>query len=435
MSVEETDTVVVGGGQAGIAMSEHLSAHGIPHVVLERDRIAERWRTNRWDSLVTNGPAWHDRFPEMFFDGYDGGDFPPKDAVVDYLVAYAKKIDAPIREGVTVKRVTKDQSAVGFTVETSEGTWHARHIVAATGPFQVPNMPDLVPESAGITQLHSSDYRNPAQLPDGAVLVVGCGSSGAQIAEDLNEAGRRVFLSVGKHDRPPRRYRGRDFTWWLGVLGKWDAVTPSPDTLHVTIAVSGQKGGRTIDLRRFAAGGITLVGRTESYADGVIRIAGDLADNIRGGDEKMNALLDEADAYVTANGLDLPEDPGARARWPDPDCLTNPLGKIDLAAEGINTIIWATGYSRDFSWLQVDTLDDQGRPDHRRGIGRELGVYFLGLPWQSRRGSSFLWGVWHDAKFIGDQIAIKRNYYAHLETVPPCGLDANAPPHSDTTPQ
>ncbi len=236
MAVETTDVLIVGGGQAGIAMSEHLSDRGIPHLVLERDRIAERWRTCRWDSLVANGPAWHDRFPNMSFEGIDPYAFAPKDRIVQYFEAYAARIKAPIRCGVNVTSVRQLEDG-RFRAETSAGVIEARKVVAATGPFQTPVIPAVVPESAGIFQVHSAGYRNPAQLPPGAVLVVGAGASGTQIAEELLASGRKVFLSVGPHDRPPIRYRGRDFVWWLGVLGKWDAAAKDPGTEHVTIAV------------------------------------------------------------------------------------------------------------------------------------------------------------------------------------------------------
>src|SRR5690625_2721254 len=312
MSVEKVDTLVVGGGQAGLAMSEHLSKSEVPHLVLERARIAERWRSERWDSLVTNGPAWHDRFPGMEFPDADPDAFISKEAVADYFVAYAQMIDAPIRCGVDVREVRKNFGKAGFSVDTSEGAIEATSVVVATGPFQQPIVPAVVPESAGLMQIHSSAYRNPGQLPEGAVLVVGAGSSGVQIADELQQAGRSVFLSVGPHDRPPRSYRGRDFCWWLGVLGKWDLQTPGPGTEHVTIAVSGAGGGKTVDFRRLAAQGIALVGRTEGYRDGVVSFAGDLAENIARGDANYLSLLAEADAYVTRTGIDLPEEPEAR---------------------------------------------------------------------------------------------------------------------------
>ncbi len=413
MPIEKVDTVVVGGGQAGLAMSEHLSNCGLPHLVLERHRIAERWRSERWDSLVANGPAWHDRFPGMEFSDIDPDAFAPKERVADYFVAYAEMIKAPIRCGVEVKEVRRNISRPGFRVETSDRVIEANSVVAATGPFQRPVIPAMIPEDAGITQLHSNAYRNPDQLPGGAVLVVGAGSSGAQIAEELLRAGKRVYLSVGPHDLPPRSYRGRDFVWWLGVLGKWDVAALEPGMEHVTIAVSGAYGGHTVDFRRLAEQGMTLVGRTESFKHGVMHFATDLADNIAKGNANTLSVLDEADAYVARNGLDFPEEPEARKVEPDPQCVTDPILALNLAEAGITSVIWATGFVVDYSWLKVDAFDDEGMPKHQRGISAEPGVYFLGLPWQSRRASSFIWGVWHDAKFLADHISTQRKYLAY----------------------
>ena len=245
------------------------------------------------------------------------------------------------------------------------------------------------------------------------MLVVGAGSSGVQIADELQRSGRTVYLSVGPHDRPPRRYRGRDFVWWLGVLGKWDASTPALGAEHVTIAVSGADGGHTVDFRALAEGGITLVGRSVAYEDGIMRFAPDLGKNIATGDANYLSLLDEADAYVARNGLDLPEEPEARILGPEPDCVTDSVLELDLAAAGITSIVWATGFGVDYSWLEVDAFDENGRPKHQRGVSAEPGIYFLGLPWQSRRGSSFIWGVWHDAKYLTDHIQIQRGYLAY----------------------
>ena len=411
MTVEKVDTLVVGAGQAGIAMSEHLALCGVPHIVLERARIAERWRSERWDSLVANGPAWHDRFPGLEFFGADPNSFVGKEDVADYFVAYAKMINAPIRCGVEVNEVKRISGQRAWRVDTSAGSFEAKNVVAATGAFQCPLLPDIVPAEAGLVQLHSSTYRNPAQLPAGAVLVVGAGSSGVQIADELQRAGRHVYLSVGPHDRPPRSYRGRDFCWWLGVLGKWDLETPGAGTEHVTIAVSGARGGETIDFRRLAARGMSLVGRTTDYRDGVLMFAPDLGENIARGDASMLRMLDEADAYVELTGIDLPEDPDARMFDPDPDCVTNPMLELDLAKASVTSIVWATGYTVDYGWLKADTFYENGRPRHQRGMSAEPGIYFLGLPWQSRRGSSFIWGVWHDAKFVADRISTQRRYW------------------------
>ncbi|MEJ4046590.1 flavin-containing monooxygenase [Erwinia sp. SLM-02] len=408
--ITQIDTLIVGAGQAGVAMSEHLTRLDIPHIVLEKNRIAEAWRTGRWDSLVANGPAWHDRFPGMAFPEADPESFVPKERVADYMVAYASRFNAPIRTGVEVRRVDRNSGRPGFRVETSAGVFEARHLVVATGPFQCPAIPAIAPQSPELTQMHSAHYRNPAQLPAGAVMIVGAGSSGVQIAEELNRAGKEVYLSVGPHDRPPRSYRGRDFCWWLGVLGLWDKAATEPGKEHVTIAVSGANGGHTVDFRKLAEEGVRLVGRTKRFANGIAEFENDLAQNIIRGDENYLSLLDAADEWVARNGEDLPEEPQARNIRPAPACMTRPELQLDLAGKNITTIIWATGFTADYRWLNVSAFDAQGKPQHQRGVSSEPGVYFLGLPWQSRRGSSFIWGVWHDAKYIADQIAIQRHY-------------------------
>jgi len=413
VTVEQIDTLVIGAGQAGVAMCEHLSRLEIPYLVLERQRIAERWRSERWDSLVCNGPAWHDRFPGLEFAGHSPDAFVPKEEVAQYLEAYARKFNAPIRTGIEVSSVERNVGRPGFTVSTSTGSIEASRVVVATGPFQRPVIPPILPQGEPIQQIHSSQYRNPAQLPEGAVLVVGAGSSGVQIAAELQASGRKVYLSVGPHDRPPRAYRDRDFCWWLGVLGQWDASAMQPGREHVTIAVSGAHGGHTVDFRQLAAQGICLVGMTRAYDNGIISFQPDLVGNVAKGDANYLSLLDAADAYVQRNGLDLPEEPQARKFLPDPECLSQPLTELDLHAAGVNSIVWATGFSVDYSWLHVNAFDAAGKPQHQRGISTELGVYFIGLPWLSRRGSAFIWGVWHDAKNIADHIATQRQYAAY----------------------
>jgi putative flavoprotein involved in K+ transport len=424
MSSETTEVLVVGGGQAGLATSEHLSANGIPHIVLERNRIAESWRTMRWDSLVANGPAWHDRFPTLEFQDLGPDDFATKDQVAGYFEAVAEKIAAPIRCGVEVTSVTRRPHSAGFIAQTSAGTIEASYIVSATGPFQNPSIPPIAPTDPAVHQIHSSSYFNPGQLPPGGVLVVGAGSSGVQIADELLRSGRNVYLSVGAHDRPPRRYRGRDFVWWLGVLGKWEAQTPPQGAEHVTIAVSGARGGETVDFRDLAARGMTLVGLTQSFEHGRVRFADDLRENIENGDATYLEILREADDYIDRMGLELPEEPEAHQLGAMPSCVTDPLRELDLAEAGVTAIVWATGFTTDYGWLKVDAFDERGNPSHSRGISRERGVYFIGLPWLSSRGSSFIWGVWHDAKHVAGHIAIQRGYLDYDTT----HQGADAPP-------
>eukprot|EP01037_Dinobryon_pediforme_P009720 gene9720-9785_t len=406
VAVERVETLIIGGGQAGLAMSEQLSRRGRPHLVVERHRVAERWRSERWDGLHANGPAWHDRLPGLLIEGVDPDGFATRDQMVAYFSAYAEQIAAPVRCGVEVTALHRLPEG-GFRAETAQGEIEADNVVAATGPFQRPRMPDLVPDSEGIAQIHSSRYRNPAQLAAGAVLVVGAGSSGAQIADELSRAGREVYLCVGRHQRPPRRYRGRDFCYWLGVLGLWDLPVPDPSTPHVTIAVSGAYGGHTIDFRRLAGRGVTLLGRATAFESGVMRFAPDLADCIAEGDANYLSLLDAADAYVTREGLDLPPEPEARVFDPDPSCVTDPLLALNLRGAGITSIVWATGYALDFSWINAGTYDARGRPQHHRGISDVPGLYFLGLSWLARRASSFIFGAEHDAAYLADHIAAR----------------------------
>jgi putative flavoprotein involved in K+ transport len=405
MTVENVDTLIIGGGQAGLAASEHLSKNGVSHLLVERSRIAERWRSERWDSLVANGPAWHDRFPSLTFADIDPDSFAARDRIVDYFVAYAEQIGAPIRCGVEVLSLGKSADGSGFRAETAQGAIEAKNVIVATGPFQKPVIPAVLPADTGIIQIHSAAYRNPAQLPAGGVLVVGAGSSGVQIADELARAGRAVHLSVGPHNRPPRRYRGRDFVWWLGALGLWNVKTPDPSVEHVTIAVSGAHGGHTIDFRDLAAKGITLVGRAEAYDNGVMRFAPDLASNIAAGDADYLSVLDAADAYIAREGLDFPEEPAARIIGAQPQCVLDPVLQLDLAKAGITSIVWATGYGLDFGWLKLDVFDQRGRPVHQDGVSKMPGLYFLGLAWLSRRASPFIWGAWHDAKYLAEHIA------------------------------
>jgi len=402
MPVERVETLIVGGGQAGLAMSEHLRRRGREHLILERHRIVERWRSERWEGLHANGPAWSDSMPGYPIPGVTPDEFATRDQIVAYFLAYADSIQAPVRCGVEV--ISLRQNGVRFRAETSAGPIEAANVVVATGPFQRPIVPAIMPDDSDLFQIHASAYRNPAQLPDGAVLVVGAGSSGAQIAEELMRSGRHVFLSVGRHVRPPRRYRGRDFVWWMDQQGLWHLPVGDVVPGHVPMAFSGAYGGVSVDFRRLAAGGVVLLGRVAGFRDGVLWFGDDLPRNLAAGDASRTEFFGMADAFAAARGLDFPEDPDAKVELPDPACVTDPIRSVRLTEAGIGSIVWATGYALDFGWVQVPVFDDRGMPVHRRGETAVSGLYFLGLPWQSKRTSSFICGVGDDADWLAERI-------------------------------
>ena len=407
MPAEQIDTLVIGGGQAGLTMSHRLKQRGLKHLVLERHRIAERWRSERWDGLTFQFPNWSVRLPEFSLSHPEPDGFASTAEIVDFIDAYAAFVAPPIRCGVEAKRLRHRDGGPGFIVETGDGSIEAHNVVVATGPYQRPLIPDLLRGEA-VFQVHASRYRNPAQLPEGAVLVVGSGASGAQIAEELHRAGRGVFLSVGRHTRLPRRYRGYDLVRWLGEMGIDQTTTEQRGPSRLLPVISGAYGGHTIDFRRFAADGITLLGRLAAARDGVIEIAPDLAESLANGDAVYTTFLDMVDAHIRRHGLDFPQEPAARAMLPDPPCVTAPLRQLDLAACGINAVVWATGYGLDFRWIELPVLDAQGEPLHRNGITEIPGLYFLGLQWLSRMKSSFLSGVGDDAAVLADHIAARR---------------------------
>jgi putative flavoprotein involved in K+ transport len=407
MPTEHVETLIIGGGQAGLVMSHQLKQRGLPHLVLERQRIGERWRSERWDGLKFQFPNWSVRLPDFPFAHADPDGFATSGDILAYITAYAAFVAPPIRcgAGVTALRCSEDKS--GFVAETS-GAIEADNVVVATGPYQRAIMPSLLRDEANVFQVHASGYANPDQLPSGAVLVVGSGASGAQIAEELLHAGRRVYLSVGTHSRLPRRYRGRDLTWWFDALGLFRMTPEQRGPSRANPVITGAYGGHTIDFRRFAADGVTLLGRIEAAREGAIDIAPNLAQNLANGDAVYFTFLDMADGYVERRGLDMPADPAARATLPDPPCLTDPLRRLDLGAAGIRAVIWATGYGVDFGWIEVPVKDARGEPIHRGGITDAPGLYFLGLQWLSKMSSSFLSGVGDDAAVLADHIAARQ---------------------------
>jgi len=405
MQIEFVETLVIGGGQAGLAMSHHLRRRALPHLVLERGRIGERWRGERWDGLKFQFPNWSVRLPDFPLPHTDPDGFADLSAIVDFIDAYAAFVAPPIRCGVNVTKLSRD--GAGFLAETSEGMIAARNVVVATGPYQRPILPDLLRDEADLFQVHASRYLNPEQLPAGAVLVVGAGASGAQIAEELRRADRRVFLSVGQTVRLPRRYRGHDLIWWFEQLGVFDRTPEERGPVRVYPAITGAYGGHTIDYRSFAADGITLLGRVAAVRGRVLEIGPGLGKSLAEADLYYAAFLDMADEHARKHGLDLPQEPAARAQLPDPPCVTEPIHRLDLRAEGINAVIWATGYGVDFGWIDIAAFDAAGNPLQRRGVSVVPGLYFLGLQWMSRMASSFVSGVGDDAAMLAGHIATR----------------------------
>jgi putative flavoprotein involved in K+ transport len=404
MVTDYVETLIVGGGQAGLTMSHMLSQRGRQHLVLERGRIAERWRSERWDGLRFQFPNWSVRLPHCPLPHVDPDGFATSGEIVDYLEAYARQIAAEVRCGVTVTALRRDEPDDGYVAATSAGPIRALNVVIATGPYQKPVVPDLSADLDDLFQVHASTYKQPSQLPPGSVLVVGSGASGAQIAEELARAGRKVYLSVGRHKRMPRRYRGNDLIWWLNTMGldQTPVTERGPDaTLPL---ITGAYGGHTIDLREFAAQGMILLGRLQSIGNGVLCFADDLAESLAFGDAAYAGFLDKVDDYIRHHGMNLPEEPQARAGHPDPPYLAYPMRQLDKNSIGLGALIWATGYGFDFSWIDLPVLDAGGAPIHDEGVAALPGIYFLGLPWLSKMNSSFLSGVADDAARLADII-------------------------------
>ena len=406
MPDEKIDTLVIGGGQAGLVMSHRLKQRGVSHLVLERQRIAERWRSERWDGLKFQFPNRLVRLPDFPFPHSDPDAFASTDEIIKFIEAYAGFVAPPIRCGVAVTRLSQRDGG-GFIAETADGTIEADNVVVATGPYQRSIIPNLLRDRP-VFQVHANNYKNPAQLPEGAVLVVGAGASGAQIAEELLRGGRRVYLAVGTHRRLPRRYRGRDLMWWLAEM-RLDQMTPEQrGPARLGPVISGAYGGRTIDFRNFVAEGMILLGRIDSANDGVLEIAPGLAESLADGDLVYTNFLNMVDEFVKRRGLDLPEDPNSRTTLPEPPCVTAPLRRLDLGRDGIGAVIWATGYGVDFGWIDIPVTDAQGEAVHRNGIRPCPGLYFLGLQWLSKMSSSFLSGVGDDAAVLADHILARR---------------------------
>lgn len=400
--LETIDTLIIGGGQAGLAMSYHLTQRGHPHLVLERGRVGERWISERWQGLHFQTPNAMVTLPGFKLPAEDPNGFGSAAQIAAYLKEYATRFAVPVRTGVSV--TTLSRTDAGFTAETSQGSIQAKNVVVATGPFQVPLIPKILPETPGVVQMHANSYRAPESLPPGAVLVVGAGASGSQIADELLRAGRKVYFSVSRHKRTPRRYRGHDHvSWWLKT-GFDRTPTAMKPAVMLPLVHTGAYGGQTIDFRDYAARGMVLVGCVESAEGSVVRFAGDLLDNLAEGDAGFQAIMDGLDAFIAKTGMDLPLDPEARQLAPEPAGLRDLIRELDLNEAGVTTVIWATGYGVDFSWVDIPVFDASGRPRHQGGATEVEGLYFLGLEWLSKVSSAFLVGVGDDADRLATRI-------------------------------
>jgi putative flavoprotein involved in K+ transport len=401
------DTIVIGGGQAGLMMSHHLSRIGREHVVLERRRVAERWRTERWDSLAFQFPNRLIRLPGLAFSGEPDA-FASRDQIVTFLERYAEHVRAPVRCGVEVQSLRREPGSERLQLETHGAVLEARNVVIATGPYQRPDLPpDAAELPPRLLQLHASAYRNPGQLPPGAVLVVGSGASGCQITEELAGADRTVYLSVSRHRRVPRRYRGRDLTDWLAALGLL-ALT-RPQWLHgkpaLPVVLTGVGGGHDIDLRRFAADGVRLAGYLTQVRGETVSFADNVESILHAADDAYVEFRAAVDAHVRVTGTDTP--PPSDSVPPPPRPAHAPVRELDLSAAGVGSVIWCTGYQLDFGWVDLPVIGENGAPRHVEGVTECPGVYFLGLSWLRTWSSTFLFGVGTDAEFLAEQIAAR----------------------------
>ncbi|HEY2281474.1 MAG TPA: MSMEG_0569 family flavin-dependent oxidoreductase [Streptosporangiaceae bacterium] len=401
---------VIGGGQAGLSMSYCLTERGLDHVVLDRNRPGYDWRERRWDSFCLVTPNWQCQLPGFPYAGPDPDGFMVREEIADYLERYAVSFGPPLITGAEVSRLRRRRDGV-FELTSPAGDMTADQVVVATGPYQLPAIPPAgqrLPD--GIEQLHSSQYRRPWQLPPGAVLVVGTGQSGCQIAEDLHLAGRQVHLAVGSAPRVARRYRGRDVVAWLHDMGYYDkGIDEFADAEGVRLRanhyVTGRDGGHDIDLRAFARDGMRLYGRLAGIDGGRLSFAADLAANLDHADEVSESIKGSVDTFIDASGADAPAEAGYTPVWTPP---SGP-GQLDLERAGVSTVIWSTGFGRDYRWVDVPVFDGRGYTTHDRGVTNCPGLYFLGLPWLHTWGSGRFSGVARDAWHLAAQVISYRH--------------------------
>lgn len=402
---QEISVAIIGGGQAGLSMSWHLRQTGIDHVVLERAAIGHAWRAQRWDTFCLVTPNWQCQLPGFPYAGDDPDGFMGRDDIVRYIEGFVASFDPPVQCGVAVDRVTQADSG-GFLVETNKGTIRAEQVVVATGGYHDPIRPDWsYAIDPAIAQIHSADYLRPAQMPEGAVLVVGTGQSGCQIAEDLHIAGRKVHLCVGDAPRVARRYRGRDVVAWLDLMGYYDMpVEKHPlkegvrdNTNHY---VTGRDGGRDIDLRLRALEGMQLYGRADGFENGRLLIREGLARHLDSADAVSESIKRSIDGFIAKSGIAAPEEPAYQPPWhPQQEHRS-----LDLQAAGITGIVWCIGFRSNFRWIEVPVFTGRGMPSHYRGVTAVHGLYFLGLPWQHSWGSGRFSGVSRDAGYLAERV-------------------------------
>lgn len=401
------DVAIVGAGQAGLSISWHLTQRGVDHVVLERDSIAHEWRDARWDNFTLVTPNWQCNLPGYPYSGDDPHGFMTREQAYDFVRGYADTFPVPVREGVAVTSL--HQSATGgFDIDTTQGPLHAGQVVVATGGYHTPVIPRFAERlPASIEQIHSSQYRSPAALPDGEVLVVGNGQSGAQIAEDLMLAGRTVHLVTGGAPRVARFYRGRDCIAWLHDMGTYDvSITDHPGGLakreNTNHYVTGRDGGRDIDLRAFALQGMKLYGRLLEVIDDTLQFAPTLESSLDAADSVAESIKNSIDAYIEHAGIDAPTENRYTPVW-RPDQETTSL---DLTSSGITSVVWSIGFRTDYRWLHAGVFDGEGHPCHNRGVTAVPGLFFLGLPWQHTWGSGRFAGVSRDAEYLAERIGV-----------------------------
>ncbi len=400
---------IVGGGQAGLSVGYCLKQKGIDHIIFEKANIASAWASKRWDSFCLVTPNWQCTLPGFPYAGDDPHGFMRRDDIVKYVQAYAESFQPNIKEGVGVKKVTFDSCDRDYKINTDLGTYSASQVVVATGGYHQPKYPRIAERlPSEVAQIHSSEYKNPAALPEGAVLVVGTGQSGCQIAEDLHLAGRKVHLCVGGAPRSPREYRGKDVVDWLDQLGYYDIpieAHPQKETVRTKTNhyVTGRGGGREIDLRQLATEGMQLYGRLDGIQGPHLTLKDDLKQNLDQADEVAESIKGTIDTYIEKNSIEAPVDPPYKPVW-QPE--NTPLS-VDLNAENITAVVWAVGYHMDFRWIDVPVFDGKGYPTHERGVTTAEGLYFIGLPWLYTWGSARFSGVACDAEYIADCITIK----------------------------